>query len=112
MTQQQKDNLCPFAAEAKISQITNYLNSFVDPSQVKKLKNGMISNWLFSERMLKKANYGNGFIPTPEGQAIGIAIQNYERNGFQHQMPIYTAKAQAYIFQNIDDLIEFNLLES
>lgn len=112
LTQQQKDSLCPFAASAKVSQITDYLNSFVNPSQVKKLKNGMITNWLFSERLLKKANYGNGFLPTTEGQTIGIIIQNYERNGFQHQMPIYTDKAQAYIFQNIDDLIEFNLLES
>lgn len=112
LTPEQKKSLCSFAEEAKISEITGYLNSLIDREQVKPLKNGIISGWLFSEGLLKKSGRGKEMIPTEEGYHIGIFCKNYIRNQQEFQINIYTRQAQEYIFTRIEDLIEFNLLEN
>lgn len=112
LTPEQKENLHPFAPEVKISEITKYLNSFIDTSQVKCLKNGMISSWLYSEKLLTKSNYGKKYIPTPTGANIGIFCKNYTGDNSEYVCNIFTSQAQEYIFNHIDDLIEFNLLET
>ena len=112
LTPEQKENLHPFAPEAKISEITKYFNTLIDKAQMKALKNGIISNWLLSEKLLAKSNYGKTFIPTLEGKQIGILCRSYMQNDFEHQISIFTAQAQEYIFNHIDDLIAFNMLEN
>ena len=54
LTPEQKESLHAFAPEAKISEITKYLNSFINETQLKPLKNGIISSWLWSEKLLTK----------------------------------------------------------
>ncbi|MBR0485937.1 MAG: hypothetical protein IJJ69_14370 [Oscillospiraceae bacterium] len=113
LTPEQKANLSPFAGEIKVSDMTKYLNSMIDTSQVKHLKNGIISGWLFSERLIKKAYPDSKhYIPTNEGQNIGILRRNSTRTGMEVSGYVFTPQAQQYIFDHIDDLIEFNRLEN
>ena len=112
LTTEQKAQLSPFAEETKISEITKYLNSMIDTSQVKPLKNGILSGWLFSERLLQKQGNQKEYTPTPQGEEIGIFCKSYTRNGYDFKISIFTSQAQQYIFDHIDDLIEFNMLEN
>ena len=45
-------------------------------------------------------------------QRIGIIVKNFVRNNFNHTICIYTEQAQQYIFDHINDIIEFNLSEN
>ncbi|MBE6876017.1 MAG: hypothetical protein E7496_04715 [Ruminococcus sp.] len=112
LTPEQKAQLSPFAEETKISEITKYLNSMIDTSHVKPLKNGIISGWLFSERFLQKQGNQKEYTPTPQGEQIGIFCKSYTRNGCDFKISLFTPQAQQYIFDHIDDLIEFNRLEN
>ncbi|MDE5738479.1 MAG: hypothetical protein K2H93_08950, partial [Oscillospiraceae bacterium] len=100
LTLEQKKDLHAFAPEAKISEITQYLNSLIDKTQVKTLKNGILSSWLWCEKLLTKFQ-DKTYIPTKDGEKIGILCQSYTRNGFEHQISIFTAQAQEYIFSHI-----------
>lgn len=112
LTPEQKAYLSPFAEEATISDMTKYLNSLIDTSQVKPLKNGILSGWLFSNRILEKKGNQKQYTPTSEGENIGILCRSYTRNGYEFYTSIFTAQAQQYIFDHIDDLTEFNQLEN
>ena len=111
LTPEQKESLHAFAPEAKISEITKYLNSFINETQLKPLKNGIISSWLWSEKLLTKLQ-DKTYIPTKDGEQIGILCKNYIRNNFEHKISIFTEQAQEYIFRHIDDIIIFNSFEN
>ncbi|MBR1555380.1 MAG: hypothetical protein IJ644_08320 [Oscillospiraceae bacterium] len=112
LTPEQKAGLHPFADEAKVTEITKYLNSVREPHQSLALPNGMISKWLASYRFLYLIPSIKKYKPTEEGQKIGILCRMHTWNGFEAPRCIFTPQAQQYIFDHIDDLIEFNMLEN
>ena len=112
LSEEQKTNLHPFADEAKITELTKYLNSLIDRKQFRPLRDGMISKWLASYRFLQLIPSINKYKPTSEGEKIGILCRLHTWNGFEAPRCIYTRAAQQYIFDNIDSLIEFNMLEN
>ena len=76
------------------------------------MKNGILTGWLYAYGWIQKSSHFQEYVPTESGKEIGIIAKNFIRNNFNHTICIYTEQAQQYIFDHINDIIEFNLSEN
>ncbi len=94
-----------------ISEITEQLNGVVDRNTVKRISGAAINRWLVSEGILEETeiNGRQRKCPTAAGESIGILAEEREgQNGF-YTVLLYSADAQALIYDNVDAIVAYNL---
>ncbi|MBR2987322.1 MAG: hypothetical protein IKC63_04825 [Clostridia bacterium] len=113
MTEEAKRVLKPFQVAKHQTDLTAYINSFVDPSG-KKMKSGIITEWLESLGMLTVSRSDDGKklrYPTKEGIDVGFFTEHrVSSSGKDYYVFMFSPTAQQFVFDNIDSLIEYQNL--
>ena len=107
LTQEQREKIVTNDNPMTISEITDYLNSLVDLEATKKISSTTITNWLIEKGFLINVtvNGKNRKKPTEYGNEIGIStIEKHGMYGL-YTVIIYSASAQQFIYDNIDDIL-------
>ena len=107
LTQEQREKIVTNDNPMTISEITDYLNSLVDLEATKKISSTTITNWLIEKGFLINVtvNGKNRKKPTEYGNEIGIStIEKHGMYGL-YIVIIYSASAQQFIYDNIDDIL-------
>lgn len=108
LTQEQRESIRISSKPLTLTEIVNYLNSLIDFETTHKITLSTINNWLVKNGFLEVMSLFNGKtrkFPTSHGERIGIFTE--ERNG-QYGKYIsvqYSAEAQQFIYDNIDDIL-------
>ena len=94
-----------------VSEITTKINSLVSTDSMVKLKHTSIVYFLCQTGMLTEIQLNNGKKvkkPTPQGEAIGISLE--ERTGYSgvYHVVVYNTDAQRFILDNIDSIAQLN----
>ncbi len=93
---------------AMISEIANELNRVTAENNIKKIQAVWITNWLISIGILEINNFEKR-VPTKDGKSIGITTQLKNRfDGTVYYQNYYSAEAQIFIYDNIDNIIAFH----
>lgn len=100
------------AGNAQISDIVNRLNVFAPENNTKKINVVWITDWLLETGILMKNDEGNR-IPTPKGAETGIISEpRTSQDGRTYFTNLYSENAQRYIYDNIENIMNFHYNKS
>lgn len=112
LTDEEKAILIPSKNSVSVTELTNMINEAKPEDFPSKLKVTAIGKWLAEIGMLEIITDEKGKnkkVPTYEGEQAGIiAEQRYNKNGMPYWAVLYGEKAQQFIFDNIDAVIEIS----
>ena len=89
----------------RITQLVQMIADTVNDPQMRKLKTTVITDRLMETGFLAKQTMPDGKsvrVPTPQGQQLGIFLQNRQGQYGEYHAVYYTAEAQRFI---LDDLL-------
>lgn len=93
---------------AMVSEIANEINRVTAENNVKKIQATWITNWLLDVGMLQQ-NAENKRLATQAGNKIGIiSEQKNSSDGRIYWNNFYSENAQKYIYDNINNIIDFH----
>lgn len=98
-----------------VSEITRRINDLIDPDTMTKLKYTSITTFLMDSGFLAPAETKDGTttrMPTAQGQAIGISVEEREGTNGHYRVTVYNTAAQQFLLDNIEAIIETNRLAS
>ena len=108
------EDLARFAISAlpiPVSEITKRINDLNQNENMMKLKYQSITTFLLQAGFLQETETVDGKTtkrPTPEGNALGITLdERFGQNG-PYYVTVYNEQAQQFILDNIDAVIELN----
>ena len=94
-----------------VSEITKRINDLNQNENMMKLKYQSITTFLLQAGFLQETETTDGKTtkrPTPEGNALGITLdERFGQNG-PYYVTVYNEQAQQFILDNIDAVIELN----
>ncbi|MBQ8524668.1 MAG: hypothetical protein IJ457_08610 [Clostridia bacterium] len=105
-----KENLEVSQASVTVSDISRYLNSFVDTENMKTISAPSINRWLLHCGFLKSVELPNGKkrkLPTEQGNGIGIYSEEREGQYGTYVSVLFSSSAQRFIYDNLDAVIDF-----
>ena len=106
--------LLPSEEPQTISQLTAYLNTFIDELTMRKLQAATVNRWLVTAGFLSEERDEYGQMQkrvTDDGKEIGIREREREHDGRHYVTIIHTPQAQQFIFDNITAIAEFAAAE-
>lgn len=93
-----------------ITEIVRRFNALIDSTYMKELKTKQITEWLVNVGMLQNIVVNNKTRrrPTPQGEGIGITIEERMGQYGVYEGVFYSNKAQHFIVDNIETVIAFD----
>ncbi len=91
------------------SEIVRRVNALVEEPERRKLQAKDITNWLVSVRLLEAVKMNDRVLklPTEEGMALGMLRQYRENENGDYYLVLYERQAQAYIIENMQQIVDF-----
>lgn len=106
ITDEQRSQL-QILKNAKISDIVDELNKFMQKNNTQKIQTKWITDWLVDTGIFERNDMGKG-IPTTTANEIGIYRELIKKeDGSAYFQIWYSDKAQKFIYDNIDNIIAF-----
>lgn len=109
LTDEQKDSLAAVRYERIISEIASEINNQIDTENMRRISAAKIADWLVEKGFLtiEERNGKNKKVPTEDGAVLGI--KSYHVNGQYGEYDVnrYDINAQRFIYDNMDEIIEF-----
>lgn len=106
----ERRNAFAFSAEPiSVSEISRRINDLIADEAMTKLPYRAIRDWLLEIELLEEALDSNGKTvkrPTPQGEAIGIALENRMGQHGTYSVVVYDLDAQHFIMDNLDAIVE------
>lgn len=116
LSDEARKSLVPESGRVTVRDMTAKINSFIDESTTKKLKNTTIGAWLLSIGMLENVTDSTGKStkrPTDAGREAGIyTIDKISQYGVPYKTVCYNEEAQQFVFDNIEALAHQNRLKA
>lgn len=112
ITREQIDRFVYSKAPLTVAEFAERINSLINQDEMKKISRRKIFEWLISINLIEEKNDLNTNrtvkSPTSLGIEIGISYeQKISQNGFSYNIIVLTEKAQHFVIDNIDGLIEY-----
>ncbi|MBR6808452.1 MAG: hypothetical protein IKM46_08775 [Clostridia bacterium] len=115
LSDEQKVALSVSEIPLTVSEITEYLNSFVDTETMKKIASTWITRWLVKLGFLDVVALPNGKsrkTPTKQGWELGIFTEERVGQYGPYVAVLYRHAAQQFIYDNIDAIMAFKVAEN
>lgn len=107
----EKRNAFAFSAmPIPISEVSRRINALIDDKNMSTMSYRAIRDWLMSIGMLEEVLDGDGKStkhPTPQGENVGIGLENRTGLNGTHVVVVYNLAAQHFILDNLDAIVEF-----
>ena len=96
-----------------ITEFTKRVNALINTEQMNELKSKAVSEWLVEAGLLTNVIVNNKTRrkPSPQGESIGIYTEQRSGQYGTYEGVFYSPKAQRFIVDNIDTIIEFSKKE-
>ena len=112
ITREQVDGFKYSKMPLTVAEFAGRINSLINQNEMKKISRRKIFEWLISIRLIEEKIDLNTDrtvkAPTFLGMEIGISYeQKISQNGFSYNIIVLTEKAQHFVIDNIDGLIEY-----
>lgn len=94
-----------------ISKFTDLLNGMVDLNAMKKLKTTTVTGWMVEKgflRILETPDGRHSKRPTPQGEQIGLSMDQRQGAAGLYIVVLYNEAAQHFIVDNLDDILKYN----
>ena len=110
MTREQIERFEYSESGLSITEIVRRFNALIDSTYMKELKTKQLTEWLVSVGMLQNIVVNNKTRrrPTPQGESIGITIEERMGQYGVYEGVFYSNKAQHFIVDNIETVIAFD----
>lgn len=116
LTYEQMSALVPDSKPLSSSKVTALINAQIDELTMLRLKTTTLNNWLVTAGLLKETvtEAGNKRkVPTEQGRQIGMTEADFiNEKGVKTKYIVYSAEAQQFIFDNIDQIAELAVREN
>ena len=92
-----------------ISEIRDRINALIDDGAMKKLQYKVMTDWLLSHGLLETYTtmYGKeGKRPTPEGEKLGILLEQRQGMNGVYYVTLYDLSAQRFLLDNLAGMVE------
>ena len=91
------------------TEIAKRVNALAEAPERRKLQAKDITNWLVSVRLLEVVKMNDRLLklPTEEGMALGMLRQYRENENGDYYLVLYERQAQAYIIENMQQIVDF-----
>ena len=92
-----------------VSEMTQYLNDLADLEACKKLAATAITLWLVDMGMMAEVTRPDGQkqkMPTPEGEALGLLIEQRMGQYGPYQVVLYAPSAQQFVYDHLEAIVE------
>lgn len=109
LTEEQRNSFSVSADPISITELTGRLNGLIDSQAVSPLPRTAVTNWLLDKGFLEQAVQSDGKkrrVPTEQGTYIGLCSQLRQGPGGEYPVILYTADAQRFILDNLDDILQ------
>lgn len=93
-----------------ISEVSRRINALIDDQNMSTMSYRGIRDWLMSVGMLEEVLDGDGKStkrPTPQGENVGIGLENRTGLNGTHVVVVYNLAAQHFILDNLDAIVDF-----
>jgi hypothetical protein len=115
LTDDQKSGLKATSKPKIISEVVDYLNSFIDQDSMSKIASTTITSWLVNIGLLYVVERNDGQKhkkPTEYGMKMGIFAEERTGQYGSFQVILYPENVQQFIYDNLDAIIAFKAEQS